>query len=86
MNNTAPEVSDYVHQRYSAMSAEERSLIGIKMFDTVCEIVAASFPIGLSEAEPRREICRRFSLPSRGASFQDNGLQCRIFSKRNTIL
>jgi hypothetical protein len=56
------------------------------MFDTVCEIVAASFPIGLSEAEPRREICRRFSLPSRGASFQDNGLQCRIFSKRNTIL
>ncbi len=60
MNDTAPEVSDYVRNRYSAMSAEERFLIGIKMFDTARAIVEASFPTGLSEAERRREICRRF--------------------------
>ncbi len=60
MNDTTPEVSDYVHARYAAMSAEERFLIGIKMFDTARAIVEASLPTGLSETERRREICRRF--------------------------
>ncbi len=60
MNDTAPEVSAYLHERYAAMSTEERFLIGIRMFDTARAIVKASFPTGLSEAERRRELCRRF--------------------------
>ncbi len=67
MRDTAPEVSAYLRKRYSAMSAEERFLIGIKMFDTARALVDASIPSGLSESERRREVCRRFypSLASR---------------------
>ena len=60
MNDTAPEVSDYVRERYASMSAEERFLIGIKMFDTARAFVEASISTDLSELERRREICRRF--------------------------
>lgn len=60
MNDTTPEVSDYVRERYSAMSSEERFLIGIKMFDTARALVEASISSDLSESERRREICRRF--------------------------
>ncbi len=60
MIDTAPEVSAYVHERYSAMSPEERFLIGIRMFDTARALVEASISNDLSEAERRREICRRF--------------------------
>ena len=59
MNDTAPEVSAYVHQRYSAMSPEERFLIGIRMFNTARALVEASISSDLSESERRREICRR---------------------------
>ena len=60
MNDTPPEVSDYVHERYSAMSPEERFLIGIRMFDTARALVEASLSSDLSDSERRREICRRF--------------------------
>ncbi len=60
MNDTAPEVSEYLRKRYAAMSAEERFLIGIRMFDTARALVEASIPSGLSESERRKEICRRF--------------------------
>lgn len=60
MNDTAPEVSDYVRKRYAAMSPEQRFLIGIRMFDTARALVEASIPGGLSESERRKEICRRF--------------------------
>lgn len=67
MNDTAQEVSDYVRERYSAMSPEERFLIGIRMFDTVRAFVEASISPDLSDLERRREICRRFypSIASR---------------------
>ena len=60
MIDTTPQVSAYVHDRYSAMSPEERFLIGIKMFDTARALVEASISNDLSESERRREICRRF--------------------------
>ena len=60
MNDTAPEVSDYLHERYSAMSPGERFLIGIRMFDTARALVEASISSDLSDSERRREICRRF--------------------------
>jgi hypothetical protein len=60
MIDTSPQVSAYVHERYSAMSPEERFLIGIRMYDTARALVEASISSDLSEAERRREICRRF--------------------------
>ena len=60
MDDTAPEVSDYLHQRYSAMNSGERFLIGIRMFDTARALVEASISSDLSDYERRREICRRF--------------------------
>lgn len=60
MNDTAPEVSDYLRKRYAAMSPEQRFLIGIRMFDTARALVEASIPGDLSDYERRREICRRF--------------------------
>jgi len=60
MNDTAPEVTDYVRERYSAMSPEERFLIGIRMFDTARAFVEASISPDLSDLDRRREICRRF--------------------------
>lgn len=60
MNDTTPEVADYVRERYSAMSSEERFLIGIKMYDTARAFVEASLSPDLSESDRRREICRRF--------------------------
>jgi len=67
MNDTTPEVSKYLRERYAAMSGEERFLVGIRMFDTARTIVEASIPAGLSELQRRREICRRF-YPSLVAS------------------
>ena len=60
MNDTALDVSEYVRMRYSAMSAEERFLIGINMFDTARAIVEASIPHNLPEPERQRAICQRF--------------------------
>ncbi len=67
MNDTTPEIAEYVRERYSAMSAEKRFLIGIQMFDTARALVEASIPADLSAPKRRREICRRFypSLASR---------------------
>ena len=60
MNDTTQDVSDYVRNRYSAMSPEKRFLIGIKMFDTARAFVEASISADLSDSERRREICSRF--------------------------
>lgn len=60
MNDTAPEIAEYVRKRYFAMSSEERFLIGIRMFDTARAVAEASIPVDLPEPDRRREICRRF--------------------------
>lgn len=60
MNDTAPEIADYLCNRYSDMSPEQRFLIGVSMFDTARAFVEASLPADLSHSERRREICRRF--------------------------
>ena len=60
MNDTSPEVERLMRARYSAMSGEERFLIGIRMFDVARAIVISSLPSGLAERDLRREVCRRF--------------------------
>ena len=59
MNDTAPDVAEYVSRRYAAMSPETRFLIGIRMFDTAREMVEASIPDTHTGIDRRREICRR---------------------------
>jgi hypothetical protein len=49
MNDTAPDVSEYVRNRYAAMSPETRFLIGIRMFDTARKLVEASIASDLTE-------------------------------------
>lgn len=59
MNDTAPDVAEYVRGRYAAMTPETRFLIGIRMFDTARELVEASIASDLTEIERRRQICHR---------------------------
>lgn len=60
MNDTSPEVAEMLRRRYRKMSAVERFMIGVRMFDTARTMVLASLPAGLSEAERRRRLCERF--------------------------
>jgi hypothetical protein len=43
-----------------ALSGEERFVMGAQMFDSAREMVKASLPPGLSEAEQRRQLFKRF--------------------------
>lgn len=49
-----------VRDRYSKMSAEERFLIGVSMFETARAITLSSLPADLSPGELRRRLCERF--------------------------
>lgn len=60
MNDTSPEIAEMIRQRYLAMSAAERLVIGARMFETARAMVVASLPRGLSPKETRRHICERF--------------------------
>ena len=59
MNDTAPEVAEYVSSRYAEMSPESRFLIGIRMFDTARQLIEASIPAAITGIDRRRSICRR---------------------------
>ena len=59
MNDTSPEISRMVHERYAKMQPVERFLIGVSMFETARAIVLASFPVDLSPGELRRKLCER---------------------------
>lgn len=60
MNDTSPEVEQFVRERYREMDGERRFLIGMQMFETARTIALSSFPKGLSESEKRRQLCERF--------------------------
>ena len=60
MNDTAPNVSAYIRQRYAAMKPEERFLLGIRMFDMARAMVEASISADSCNLERRRAICKRF--------------------------
>jgi hypothetical protein len=59
MNDTAPDVAEYVSTRYAEMDPEDRFLIGIRMFDTALAILEASIPASVTGRDRRRQICRR---------------------------
>jgi hypothetical protein len=60
MTDTAPEIERIVRDKLMALSGEERFVMGAQMFDSAREMVKASLPPGLSEAEQRRQLFKRF--------------------------
>ena len=59
MTDTTPEVAELIRRKLMARSAEERFLMGVRMFDAARAMVLASLPAGLSPEELRRQLYRR---------------------------
>jgi hypothetical protein len=59
MTDTPPEIERIVRDKLMARSGEERFVMGAQMFDSAREMVKASLPLGLSEAEQRRQLFKR---------------------------
>ena len=60
MNDTSPKIEALLRARYAAMTGSERALMALQMFETAQQIVLSSLDPALSEAQRRRELCRRF--------------------------
>ena len=59
MTDTPPEINQKVREEIMARSAEERFVMGARMFDAAIEMVRASLPEGLPKAEHRRQLFKR---------------------------
>ncbi len=59
MTDTPREVERMLRDNIMERSSEERFIMGAQMFDSACEMVKASLPRGLSEAEQRRQLFKR---------------------------
>ena len=59
MTDTPHEVERMLRDKIMERSGEERFIMGAQMFDAACEMVKASLPRGLSEAEQRRQLFKR---------------------------
>ncbi|MGA2853852.1 MAG: hypothetical protein ABSE90_06965 [Verrucomicrobiota bacterium] len=59
MTDTSPEITELVRQKLMARSAEERFLMGVRMFDAARAMALASLPAGLAPEELRRQLFQR---------------------------
>jgi len=59
MTDTLPNVERMVREMLMARSGEERFVMGARMFDAAREMILASFPPGLTEAERKQRLCER---------------------------
>jgi hypothetical protein len=59
MTDTPPEIERMLRDKLMARSGEERFIMGAQMFDSAREMVKASLPKDLSEAEQRRRLFKR---------------------------
>jgi hypothetical protein len=59
MTDTPPEIERIMRDKLLARSGEERFVMGALMFDSAREMVKASLPRDLSEAEQRRQLFKR---------------------------
>ena len=67
MTDTSPEIAEIVRQKLMARSAEERFLMGVRVFDAARAMALASLPVGLSPEELKRQLFQRLygqPLPS----------------------
>ena len=60
MTDTPPEIDGIMRDKIMERSGEERFIMGAQMFDAAREVVKASLPPGLSEAEERRQLFECF--------------------------
>jgi hypothetical protein len=51
MSDTPPEIERMMRDKIMARSGEERFIMGAQMFDSAREMIQASLPRGISEAE-----------------------------------
>ncbi len=59
MTDTLPEIAELVRQKLMARSAEERFLMGVRMFDAARTMALASLPAGLSTEELKHQLFQR---------------------------
>ena len=59
MTDTPPEIAALVRQKLMARSAEERFLMGVRMFEAARAMVLASLPAGLPSEELKRQLFLR---------------------------
>jgi hypothetical protein len=59
MTDTGSEIERIMRAKLMARSGEERFVMGAHMFESAREMVKASLPRGLSEAEQRRQLFKR---------------------------
>jgi hypothetical protein len=59
VKDTPPEIAELVRRRLMARSAEERFIMGVRMFDAARAMSLASLPAGLSPAELKRQLFQR---------------------------
>lgn len=59
MTDTLPTIEQAVRRKIMACSGEERFIMGAEMFESAREMIMASFPKDLSEAERRRLLFKR---------------------------
>ena len=67
MTDTSPKIAALVRQKLLARSAEERFLMGVRMFDAARAMALASLPAGLAPEELKRQLFHRLygqPLPS----------------------
>jgi hypothetical protein len=67
IGNTDPDIAARVHEMMMQRSGQERFLMGMRMFDAAREIVVASLPKDLPEAEFKRQLFERIY----GCSMED---------------
>ena len=59
MTDTPPAVERILRAKIMERSGEERFIMGAQMFDSALEMIKASLPKDLSEAEQRRLLFKR---------------------------
>ena len=59
MIDTAPEIERIMRDKLMARSVAERFVMGAQIFESAREMVKASLPRDLSEAERRRQLFKR---------------------------
>ena len=60
MTDTPAEIERMLRNKIMARSGQERFMMGAQMSESAREMVKASLPPGLSEAEQRRRLVERF--------------------------
>jgi hypothetical protein len=59
VTDTPAEIERMLREKIMALSGEMRFIMGAQMFESAREMIKASLPRGLSEAEQRRQLFTR---------------------------